>query len=63
MTFLNSFSIAASKKQLNDDTKMKPGAFVSEPNFDDEISIEVEAEDDEEQKTEVLAEVKNIIED
>lgn len=61
MTFLNSFSIAASKKQLNDDSKLKPGLLVSEPNFEEEISIEVEA-DEEEQKVEVQTEIKAIIE-
>ena len=51
--FMNSFSLAASKKQLlvNTDTgatqqePQKPG-FVSEPNFEDDISIDVEGDSD-----------------
>jgi hypothetical protein len=47
---MNSFSLAASKKQLlSTDTgatqePQKPG-FVSEPNFEDDISIDVEEEE------------------
>ena len=59
-TFLNSFSLAASKKQLGlnvsevadfepeklvqQELKQMPG-FVSEPNFEEDISIEVEDEE------------------
>ncbi len=66
-TFLNSFSLAASKKQLGlnvsevadfepekvvqQELKQMPG-FVSEPNFEDDISIEVEPEDDQQVQSE-----------
>lgn len=61
---MNSFSLAASKKQLlSTDTgatqePQKPG-FVSEPNFEEDISISVE-EEEPEQPTDIVEEVKAI---
>lgn len=63
---MNSFSLAASKKQLlSTDTgatqePQKPG-LVSEPNFEDEISIDVEEEEpNHSQPTDTFEETKQL---